>query len=156
MMNAEFTLLGKNILTVGAGNIGYLTSYQLMQAGAKVKAILEAMPHEGGFPVQANRIRRLGIPIYTSHMLLKAIPDLDRTGITGAVVCECENFKPIPGTEKVIDGIDVINICTGLIPDNQLLTKGQYTFGKRCAGVGDAVRIRRMYYRRTKRKASCL
>ena len=25
--------------------------------------------------------------------------------------------------------------------DNQLLTKGQYTFGKRCAGVGDAVRI---------------
>lgn len=141
MMNAEFTLLGKNILTVGAGNIGYLTSYQLMQAGAKVKAILEAMPHEGGFPVQANRIRRLGIPIYTSHMLLKAIPNQDRTGITGAVVCECENFKPIPGTEKVIDGIDVINICTGLIPDNQLLTKGQYTFGKRCAGVGDAVRI---------------
>ena len=112
-----------------------------MQAGAKVKAILEAMPHEGGFPVQANRIRRLGIPIYTSHMLLKAIPNQDRTGITGAVVCECENFKPIPGTEKVIDGIDVINICTGLIPDNQLLTKGQYTFGKRCAGVGDAVRI---------------
>ena len=141
MMNAEFTLLGKNILTVGAGNIGYLTSYQLMQAGAKVKAILEAMPREGGFPVQANRIRRLGIPIYTSHMLLKAIPNKDRTGITGAVVCECENFKPIPGTEKVIDGIDVINICTGLIPDNQLLTKGQYTFGKRCAGVGDAVRI---------------
>ena len=141
MMNAEFTLLGKNILTVGAGNIGYLTSYQLMQAGAKVKAILEAMPHEGGFPVQANRIRRLGIPIYTSHMLLKAIPNQDRTGITGAVVCECENFKPIPGTEKVIDGIEVINICTGLIPDNQLLTKGQYTFGKRCAGVGDAVRI---------------
>lgn len=141
MMNAEFTLLGKNILTVGAGNIGYLTSYQLMQAGAKVKAILEAMPHEGGFPVQANRIRRLGIPIYTSHMLLKAIPNQDRTGITGAVVCECENFKPITGTEKVIDGIDVINICTGLIPDNQLLTKGQYTFGKRCAGVGDAVRI---------------
>jgi len=93
MMNAEFTLLGKNILTVGAGNIGYLTSYQLMQAGAKVKAILEAMPHEGGFPVQANRIRRLGIPIYTSHMLLKAIPNLDRTGITGAVVCECENLR---------------------------------------------------------------
>ncbi|MCI2122527.1 MAG: FAD-dependent oxidoreductase, partial [Bacteroidales bacterium] len=32
MMNREFTLLGKNVLTVGAGNIGYLTSYQLMQA----------------------------------------------------------------------------------------------------------------------------
>ncbi|MGE5383005.1 MAG: FAD-dependent oxidoreductase, partial [Omnitrophica WOR_2 bacterium] len=58
MMNTELTLLGKNILTVGAGNIGYLTSYQLMQAGAKVKAIIEAQPFEGGFPVQANRVRR--------------------------------------------------------------------------------------------------
>ena len=62
-MNNEFTLLGKNVLTVGAGNIGYLTSYQLMQAGARVKAIIEAQPNEGGFPVQANRVRRLGIPV---------------------------------------------------------------------------------------------
>ena len=30
MMNTQFTLLGKNILTVGAGNIGYLTSYQAL------------------------------------------------------------------------------------------------------------------------------
>ncbi len=75
MMNQEFTLLGKNILTVGAGNIGYLTSYQLMQAGAHVKAIIEAMPNEGGFPVQANRVRRLGIPVILSHILVKAIPN---------------------------------------------------------------------------------
>ena len=68
MMNVEHTLLGKRILSIGAGNIGYLTSYQATQAGAKVVAIVEAMDHEGGFPVQANRVRRLGIPIYTSHV----------------------------------------------------------------------------------------
>jgi len=141
MMNTEFTLLGKNVLTVGAGNIGYLTSYQLMQAGASVKAIIEAQPIEGGFPVQANRVRRLGIPILTSHILLKAIPNKDHNGITGAVIAECENFKPIPGTEKVIDGIDAINICTGLIPDDQLLIKGYEVFGRSCYGVGDAIRI---------------
>lgn len=141
MMNSEFTLLGRNVLTIGAGNIGYLTSYQLMQAGAKVKAILEGMDHEGGFPVQANRLRRLGVPIMTSHVLLKAIPNEDRTGITGAVIAECKNFKPIPGTEKIIDGIDCINICTGLIPDNQLLQKGELLFGKKCLGAGDAIRI---------------
>lgn len=141
MMNSEFTLLGKNVLTIGAGNIGYLTSYQLMQAGAKVKAILEAMPREGGFPVQANRIRRLAVPVLTSHMLLKAIPNEARNGIVGAVVAQCENFKPIPGTEKVIEGIDVINICTGLIPDNQLLKKGKEVFGGHCYGAGDAIRI---------------
>ncbi|MFP4469224.1 MAG: FAD-dependent oxidoreductase [Bacteroidales bacterium] len=141
MMNNEFTLLGKNILTVGAGNIGYLTSYQLMQAGANVKAIVEAMPREGGFPVQANRVRRLGIPIMTSKILLKAIPNQDHTGIVGAVVADCENFKPIPGTERVIDGIDAINICTGLVPDDQLLIKGKELFGRKVYGAGDAIRI---------------
>jgi len=141
MMNSELTLLGKNILTIGAGNIGYLTSYQAVQAGARVKAIIEAMPVEGGFPVQANRVRRLGIPIITSHMLLEAIPNSDNTGITGAVIAACENFKVIPGTEKRLEGIDTINICTGLIPDDQLLLKGREVFGFRCRGVGDAIRI---------------
>ena len=141
MMNQEHTLLGKRVLTVGAGNIGYLTSYQGMQAGATIKAIIEAMPREGGFPVQANRVRRLGIPIMTGYTLVRAIPNADHTGITGAVIAKCEKFKPIPGTEQVVDDIDIINICTGLVPDNQLLTKGKELFGHHVYGVGDAVRI---------------
>lgn len=141
MMNNELTLLGKKILTVGAGNIGYLTSYQLMQAGAEVKAIIEAMPQEGGFPVQANRVRRLGIPIILNHLLIKAIPNEDRTGIIGAVVAESKDFKPVPGTEKTIMGIDAINICTGLVPDDQLLIKGKEIFGRQVYGAGDAIRI---------------
>ena len=141
MMNQEHTLLGKRVLTVGAGNIGYLTSYQAVQAGATIVGILEGMDHEGGFPVQANRVRRLGIPILTSHLLLKAIPNANHTGVTGAVVCQCKNFQPIPGTEQIIDDIDIINICTGLLPDNQLLTKGRQVFGANVYGCGDAVRI---------------
>ncbi|MDR2511262.1 MAG: FAD-dependent oxidoreductase [Bacteroidales bacterium] len=141
MMNNEGCLLGKNILTVGAGNIGYLTSYQAMQAGANVVAIIEGQNKEGGFPVQANRIRRLGVPILTSHILLKAIPNEDHTALTGAVIAKCENFKAISGTEQLIEGIDTINICTGLMPDNQILIKAREIFGHRCYGVGDAVRI---------------
>ena len=141
MMNEQFTLLGKNILTVGAGNIGYLTSYQLMQAGANVKAIIEAQDKEGGFPVQANRVRRLGIPVMLSHILVKAIPNDNRDGIIGAVIAECKDFKAVPGTEKIITGIDAINICTGLVPDDQLLTKGNDVFGRKCFGAGDAIRI---------------
>jgi len=142
MMNQDvYPFWDKNVLTVGAGNIGYLTSYQLMQAGAQVKAIIEAMPHEGGFPVQANRVRRLGIPIMLSKILVKAIPNDTRTGITGAVIADAKDFKPIPGTEQVIEGIDAINICTGLIPDDQLLVKGNEVFGRNCYGAGDAIRI---------------
>jgi len=141
MMNQEFTLLGRNVLTVGAGNIGYLTSYQLMQAGARVKAIIEAMPREGGFPVQANRVRRLGIPVMLSKILVKALPNETRTGIVGAIIADCKDFKPIPGTEQIIEDIDAINICTGLVPDDQLLIKGNEIFGRNCYGAGDAIRI---------------
>ncbi len=141
MMNTEFTLLGKNVLTIGAGNIGYLTSYQLMQAGANVKAIIEAMPQEGGFPVQANRVKRLAIPIMTGYTLLKAIPNKDNSGIIGAVIAKAENFKPVPGTEKEIYGIDAINVCTGLIPDDQLKEKGEEIFGRDIQTAGDALRI---------------
>ncbi len=141
MMNQEFTLLGKNVLTVGAGNIGYLTSYQLMQAGAKVKAIIEALDHEGGFPVQANRVRRLGIPVMTSKILVKAIPNANKDGVTGAVIADAKDFAPVPGTEKIISDIDAINICTGLVSDDQLLIKGKEIFGRDCHGAGDAIRI---------------
>ncbi len=141
MMNTEFTLLGKNILTVGAGNIGFLTSYQLMQAGANVKAIIEAAPQEGGFPVQANRIKRLGVPIMLSKILVEAIPNASHTGIIGAVIADCKDFQPIAGTEQIMWGIDTINICTGLVPDDQLLIKGYQVFGRRCFGAGDAIRI---------------
>ena len=141
MMNQEFTLLGKNVLTVGAGNIGYLTSYQLMQAGANVKAIIEAQPIEGGFPVQANRIRRLGIPVLKSTILVKAIPNDNCDGIKAALIADAENFKPVPGTERLIEGIDAINICTGLVPDDALLIKGKEVFGGDCYGAGDAIRI---------------
>ena len=69
--------------------------------------------------MQANRVRRLGIPILTSHVLVEAVPNADHTGITGAIIAECENFKPIPGTERLIDGIDCINICTGRVRELQ-------------------------------------
>lgn len=141
MMNQEFTLLGSNILTVGAGNIGYLTSYQLVQAGANVKAVIEAQPHEGGFPVQANRIRRLGIPVLTSKILVKAIPNRKGDGIIGAVIADAVDFQAVHGTEKILKGIDAINICTGLVQDDLLLKKGREVFGRQCYGAGDAIRI---------------
>ncbi len=60
MMNSELTLLGKNVLTIGAGNIGYLTSYQLMQAGVRVKAILEKRcPGKGD-----SRFRPTGLGVW--------------------------------------------------------------------------------------------
>lgn len=116
MMNNEMTHAGEKCVD-GGGRKYRISDLLPVDAGrCHVKAIVEAMPQEGGFPVQANRVRRLAIPVMTSHILLKAIPNKARNGITGAVLPVVRILNRYRGTEKIIGGIDVINICTGLIP----------------------------------------
>lgn len=42
--NVHGTLVGEHILMVGSGNVGLIVSYQLMQVGAEIRALLEAAP----------------------------------------------------------------------------------------------------------------
>lgn len=48
LMNVYGVKPGQQIIMVGSGNIGLIVSYQLLQAGVKVLAILEAAPVIGG------------------------------------------------------------------------------------------------------------
>jgi glycine/D-amino acid oxidase-like deaminating enzyme len=47
---------------VGAGNVGLIVGYQLLQAGADVIAVLDALPSVGGYSVHAAKIARTGFP----------------------------------------------------------------------------------------------
>jgi sarcosine oxidase subunit alpha len=103
---------------VGAGNIGVIVSYQLMQAGIQVVAVLDAAPRIGAYLVHASKLARMGVPILTSHTVKEAI---GTDCLEAAVVCELdEKFQPIPGTEKRYD-VDVMCISVGLSPLNELL-----------------------------------
>jgi sarcosine oxidase subunit alpha len=118
LMNVFGIKPGKAGLMVGAGNVGLIVSYQLLQAGVDVKAIVEAMPRIGGYLVHAAKVRRLGVPIYTRYTILKA---LGKTHVTGAIIVQLdEKWNPIPGTEKTID-CDFICISVGLIPTYDLI-----------------------------------
>lgn len=118
LMNVHGVKPGNRVLMVGAGNIGLIVSYQLMQAGVKVAAILDAAPKIGGYLVHASKIRRMGVPILTSHTVKEAI---GKDFLEKAVVCKVdEKFNPIPGTEITLD-VDVMCISVGLTPLNELL-----------------------------------
>lgn len=118
LMNVYGVKPGNRVLMVGAGNIGLIVSYQLMQAGVEVAAILDAAPQIGGYLVHASKIRRMGVPILTSHTVKEAI---GKDFLEKAIVCEVdEKFKPIPGTEKEFD-VDVMCVSVGLTPLNELL-----------------------------------
>lgn len=104
---------------VGAGNIGLIVSYQLMQAGVEVKAIIDAAPKIGGYLVHASKIRRMGVPILVSHTVKEA---RGKDFLEEAVICQVdEKFKPIAGSEKSFD-VDVMCISVGLTPLNELLS----------------------------------
>jgi len=118
LMNLYGVVPGNNILMVGAGNIGLIVSYQLLQAGIQVAAIVEALPKIGGYLVHASKIRRLGVPIYTSHSL-KEVYGTDC--VEKAVISEINNnFEFIPGTEKELQ-VDTICLAIGLSPFSDLL-----------------------------------
>lgn len=118
LVNVYGVVIGEKVLMVGSGNIGLIVAYQLMQAGIQVVGIIEAMPKIGGYLVHAAKVRRLGIPIYTSTTIKKAIGEKE---VESAIIVEVDSeWNEIPGTEKEIK-CDVICLATGLTPSTELL-----------------------------------
>jgi sarcosine oxidase subunit alpha len=121
LMNEHGVVPGNNVLMVGAGNIGLIVSYQLMQAGVNVKAIIDAAPKIGGYLVHASKVARLGVPILTSYSVKAAYPNQITKALERASIWKVDqNWQPIPGTEKVLK-VDVLCISVGLSPLAELL-----------------------------------
>jgi thioredoxin reductase/Fe-S-cluster-containing hydrogenase component 2 len=118
MMNLHGVKPGKKILMLGSGNVGLVVSYQLMQAGCEVVAVVDAAPKIGGYGVHAAKIARCGVPFYLSHTIIKAEGD---DCINGVVIGEVDsNWQVVEGTEKHFD-VDTICLAVGLSPISQLL-----------------------------------
>ncbi|HYF83565.1 MAG TPA: FAD-dependent oxidoreductase [Clostridia bacterium] len=118
LMNVHGVAPGNSVIMVGAGNIGLIVSYQLMQAGIKVKAIIDAAPRIGGYLVHASKIRRMGVPIMTSCSVKYAHGKDKLEKVT--VWKLDEKWQPIPGSETDIEA-DVMCISVGLSPLGELL-----------------------------------
>ena len=117
MMNVNRVLPGKRILMIGSGNVGLIVSYQALQAGAEVLAIIEAAPQIGGYGVHAAKVRRAGVPILTSHTVQRVFGN---DYVEGAVITRLdEKWKPILGSEKKIK-VDVVCLSIGLNPLTEL------------------------------------
>ncbi|MFP4200699.1 MAG: NAD(P)/FAD-dependent oxidoreductase [Clostridia bacterium] len=113
LMNVHGVRPGRRVLMVGAGNIGLIVAYQLLQAKVEVAAIVEASHEVGGYWVHASKIARLGVPILTGHTVLEAAGD--QTVASATVAAVDQNWQPIPGTVRKID-CDAICLAVGLGP----------------------------------------
>lgn len=117
LMNSYGVRPGNRVLMVGAGNIGLIVSYQLMQAGVEVVGIVEAMDKVGGYWVHAAKVRRLGVPIYLRHTVTEALGTQE---VVGAMLQAIDaDFRPV-GEARKID-CDIICLAVGLSPNVELL-----------------------------------
>lgn len=120
LMNEYGVKPGEKAVVVGAGNVGLIVSYQLLQAGVDVVAVVEAMGEVGGWVVHAAKLRRRGVPILTRHTVIRAE---GKESVERVVVARVdEKFTPVPGTEKVFDA-DLLLLAVGLTPEARLLAQ---------------------------------
>jgi len=117
LINVHRVLPGQRVLMVGSGNVGVIVAYQLMQAGAQVAAVIEALPRLGGYGVHTAKVRRAGVPFYCSTTIIRAE---GRESVERAVIASIDaKFQPIPGTEQTLD-VDTICLAVGLTPSIEL------------------------------------
>ena len=118
LMNLHRVLPGKKILMVGAGNVGLIVTYQLLQAGVEVVAVVEAAPEIGGYQVHTAKIQRVGVPILTRHTVKEA---LGKDRVEKVVIAQVgEDLAAISNTERELD-VDTVLLSVGLTPLTELL-----------------------------------
>ncbi|MDD6451401.1 MAG: FAD-dependent oxidoreductase [Lachnospiraceae bacterium] len=109
---------GEKILMLGTGNVGLVVSFQLIQCGCDVVALVDAAPKIGGYGVHAAKVARTNVPFYLSHTIKKVEGEDHVTGVTIGEIDD--KFQFIEGTDKHFD-VDTVCVAVGLSPMSQLL-----------------------------------
>jgi len=134
LVNRDMVRAAKKLFILGGGNVGLIAAYHALQAGIDVLGLVEALPECGGYKVHLDKIKRLGVPVWTSHTVLRA-EGKDR--LEKVIISEIDkNFKPIPGTEGEFE-VDTLLIAVGLTPVNEMISKAKEA-GIKTYAAGDA------------------
>ncbi|MDR1703210.1 MAG: NAD(P)/FAD-dependent oxidoreductase [Clostridiales bacterium] len=118
LMNQYGVLPAERAVMLGAGNIGLIVSYQLLQAGVKVLAVAEGSARIGGYLVHAAKLRRMGVPIMTAHTVKAAYGKESLEAVT--LWALDDKWQGIPGTE-ITYRADTLCVAVGLSPLSELL-----------------------------------
>ncbi|KQC05999.1 MAG: sulfurtransferase [Candidatus Cloacimonas sp. SDB] len=137
LVNRDLVKPAANLFIVGGGNVGLIAGYHALQAGINVVGLVEALPECGGYKVHADKLKRLGVPIFTSHTVLQALGEESVSAVKIARIDK--NFQPLAGTEKTF-ACDTILIAVGLEPVAEFAEEAE-TAGIKVFSAGDAKEI---------------
>jgi sarcosine oxidase subunit alpha len=137
LVNRDLVECSRRLFVVGGGNVGLIAGYHALQAGMEVAGLAEIMQKLGGYRVHADKLRRLGVPIYTGTTVVRADGEETLESVTIAPVDE--NFQPVMDKARTYS-VDTLLIAVGLSPVDE------FTEAARAAGIptwvaGDAEEI---------------
>ncbi|HUT03210.1 MAG TPA: 2Fe-2S iron-sulfur cluster-binding protein [bacterium] len=118
LVNRDLVRPTDRLFVVGGGNVGLIAAYHAIQAGIEVVGLVEALTKCGGYKVHLDKILRLGVPVWTSHTVVRAFGKTEVEGIEIARVDA--SFKVLPNTSRSFK-VDTILIAVGLSPLDSLL-----------------------------------
>ncbi|MHC4471102.1 MAG: FAD-dependent oxidoreductase [Planctomycetota bacterium] len=137
LLNRDLVRPCERLFVLGGGNVGLIAAYHAVQADIEVVGLAEVLPKVGGYQVHADKIRRLGVPVFLSHTILAAHGEGQVEAVTIAQVDS--NFKVVPGTEQTFE-VDTILVAVGLAPLDDFLHQAR-DFGLMAYAAGDAAEI---------------
>jgi NADPH-dependent 2,4-dienoyl-CoA reductase/sulfur reductase-like enzyme/Fe-S-cluster-containing hydrogenase component 2 len=137
LVNRDLVSASSKLFILGGGNVGLIGAYHALQAGIDVVGLVEALPECGGYKVHADKILRLGVPIWTRHTVIKAAGKDKLETVTIAQIDE--KFRPVSGTEKTFEA-DTLLIAVGLAPVDEILSKAR-EYGLEVAAAGDSEEV---------------
>ena len=137
LVNRDLVKAANKVFIVGGGNVGLIAGYHAIQAGIEVVGLIEALPVCGGYKVHEDKLRRLGVPIYTNHTVISAN---GRERVESITIAEIDEFGEfLANTEKSFL-CDTILIAVGLNPVDEFYEKA-IQYGMKTWIAGDAQEI---------------
>ncbi len=126
-------LPGREVVILGSGDIGLIMARRMTLEGARVKAVLEIMPHSSGLARNIEQcLNDFDIPLMTSHTVVEIHGRHRVEGVTVARVDE--RRAPIANTMEYIP-CDTLLLSCGLIPENELTAGLGIALDRRTGGV---------------------
>jgi len=137
LVNRDMIRSSDEIFIVGSGNVGLIAAYHALQAGIAVKGICDILPEPGGYKVHADKIKRMGVPLFMNHTILHA-EGIDK--INKVTIAEVDDqWRPILSTAKTFE-VDTLLVAVGLASIDAFYDMAN-AFGFPVVKAGDADEI---------------
>ena len=118
LVNVDGYMPGEEFVILGSGDIGMIMARRLTLEGAKVKAVVEALPHVGGLiRNEVQCLHDFNIPLLLEHTVSEIYGNDRVEGVKIAQVNKAGHI--MEDTEQDIP-CDCLLLSVGLIPENEL------------------------------------